>query len=570
MNKNHMPKLFGATLFNPGVWLAGLILTFCMAAQAVPFTGEISFEGELFADAVDYQLGMRHLTGRGAEQDYTKAAERFTKDVKMMRHAQAQYQLGLLYYTGDGVARDYRLAAELIQKSAEQGYPKAQSHLKISTLEELHSTLEALIIHANGGDPIAQTYLGEKYYHEIKDYIQAAYWYSKATKSGNAAAQNNLGLLYQNGYGVEKSYSKAAALFQLAANQGLHQAQFNLGFHYYQGLGIPQSYPAAAAWFQKSADQGNANAQRNLGVLYAKGQGVAQSYANAAAWYKKSADQGNAEAQNYLGGLYDNGRGVLQSFSTAAAWYKKAADQGDANAQNNLGVSYANGQGVAQSYSIASQWFQKSADQGNAEAQNHLGVLYANGLGLAQSYANAAAWYQKSANGGSKNGAQNLAATNQIPASQPTRLEPIYLEPKNTSVISRAEKSPTFTEVVVGIGAIVVAAAAINSMAGLSSNEKASNTNDDIDSNTAKKTKCRSEAKQRLALCETEIRNCDMLDCYIQATCSYSDSSYARRCENKLSGRGKFLGSRYCDGVSGEVYGKGRSKDQVLNEICSE
>src|SRR4051812_23233578 len=52
---------------------------------------------------------------------------------------------------------------------------------------------------------------------------------------GNAAAQNNLGLIYRDGLGVPQDYVEAIKWFRLAAGQGNAGAQFNLGNMYRDG-----------------------------------------------------------------------------------------------------------------------------------------------------------------------------------------------------------------------------------------------------------------------------------------------------------------------------------------------
>ena len=101
--------------------------------------------------------------------------------------------------------------------------------------------------------------------------------------------------------GVAKNYQQAAAWWQKAADQGDAEAQFNLGLMYDNGQGVAQNDQQAAAWYQKAANQGHAKAQYNLGVMYFNGQGVARNYRQAAAWYKKVLAQPdtpeNAEAK---------------------------------------------------------------------------------------------------------------------------------------------------------------------------------------------------------------------------------------------------------------------------------
>ena len=128
---------------------------------------------------------------------------------------------------------------------------------------------------------------------DIKTLIQKA-------NQGNAEAQNNLGVAYYNGEGVEQSYSKAVYWYQKSAEQGNAVAQNNLGVSYYNGEGVEQSYSKAVYWCQKSAEQGNADAQYNLGVAYYNGEGVDKSYSKTVYWLRKACENFNDEACEFL------------------------------------------------------------------------------------------------------------------------------------------------------------------------------------------------------------------------------------------------------------------------------
>jgi len=65
-------------------------------------------------------------------------------------------------------------------------------------------------------------------------------------------AQNNLGVMYQNGRGVRQDDSQAVRWYRKAAEQGYASAQNNLGLMYVNGEGVPQ----AVKWFRKAAEQG--------------------------------------------------------------------------------------------------------------------------------------------------------------------------------------------------------------------------------------------------------------------------------------------------------------------------
>jgi hypothetical protein len=87
-----------------------------------------------------------------------------------------------------------------------------------------------------------------------QDFTQAADLYRRAAEQGNASAQFNLGLLYDNGEGVDKDYAQAAAWYRKAAEQGVARAQFNLGAMYAKGDGVPVNFVEAYFWLDLAAN----------------------------------------------------------------------------------------------------------------------------------------------------------------------------------------------------------------------------------------------------------------------------------------------------------------------------
>ena len=131
---------------------------------------------------------------------------------------------------------------------------------------------------------------------------------------------------------MAQDYKEAVKWYRLAADQGDASAQFNLGVMYDNGQGVAQDYKEAVKWYRLAADQGFASAQFNLGVRYANGQGVAQDYKEAVKWYRLAADQGDAAAQNNLGVRYANGQGVTSNRVIAYALYNLSAATDPSNA----------------------------------------------------------------------------------------------------------------------------------------------------------------------------------------------------------------------------------------------
>jgi hypothetical protein len=150
-------------------------------------------------------------------------------------------------------------------------------------------------------------------------------------ESGDANAQNNLGVIYAKGDGVAKDPTEAAKWYRKAAEQGDGRAQYWLGIMYLAGAGVAEDQNEGIKWFRKAAEQGYAPAQLDLGLYYLVGLGVPKDPTEAFSWYRKAAKQGNADAQSRLAGLYAAGWGALMDEIEALAWYNVSAISGDSN-----------------------------------------------------------------------------------------------------------------------------------------------------------------------------------------------------------------------------------------------
>jgi TPR repeat protein len=114
------------------------------------------------------------------------------------------------------------------------------------------------------------------------------------TPLGSAEQPKAPYVLYEAQVAYERGdYAEAMRLLWPLAEQGDATAQFNLGLMYNDGQGVPQDYAEAVRWHRLSAAQGHVGAQNNLGKMYAEGQGVRQDYAEARRLFRLSAEQGN-------------------------------------------------------------------------------------------------------------------------------------------------------------------------------------------------------------------------------------------------------------------------------------
>lgn len=145
-----------------------------------------------------------------------------------------------------------------------------------------------------------------------------------------------------------------------AAEAGDAAAQFQMGVAYDNGYGVRRDLTEAAKWYERAAEQGHAAAQTSLGSLYENGEGVPQDYSRAIELYRKAAAQGEPMAQHSLGFMYDQGMGVAEDDNEAARLYRAAAEKGLARAQLNLGLMYIDGTGVPQDRRTGMEWLHKA------------------------------------------------------------------------------------------------------------------------------------------------------------------------------------------------------------------
>lgn len=93
---------------------------------------------------------------------------------------------------------------------------------------------ECLKFACKHGDSWAMLHLGGLYEQE-DDYAAAKAIYEKSLKAGNSSANVWLGLLYENGLGVEVDYVKALQLYRTAEAAGCINAKRRIADMYFKG-----------------------------------------------------------------------------------------------------------------------------------------------------------------------------------------------------------------------------------------------------------------------------------------------------------------------------------------------
>ncbi len=92
--------------------------------------------------------------------------------------------------------------------------------------------------------------------YDKQDFSKARKYFEKACDLNNGRGCSNLGVLYQNGQGVEKDLIKATYFYSKACELNNGDGCGALGGLYYNGDGVKQDSKKAAALFEKACKLG--------------------------------------------------------------------------------------------------------------------------------------------------------------------------------------------------------------------------------------------------------------------------------------------------------------------------
>jgi len=229
-------------------------------SEAAKWYGKAANQGH--ADARDSLAGM-YENGHGVEKSYSKAFSLYY-DAAYQGNIHAQERVGFLFENGIGVTQNKNKALEWYKKAAEQGDAKART-----AYEKLSAPAPTPIQNQSYSQNYSLEKIEELYELgnqclESKNYSEAVKYFRWAADENYAPAQDKLGWMYQNGWGVEQDYSKARELYLKAANQGNHFAQASMGLLYYKGWGVQQDLEEALKWYKKAAAQGHQTAIKRI------------------------------------------------------------------------------------------------------------------------------------------------------------------------------------------------------------------------------------------------------------------------------------------------------------------
>ena len=238
-------------------------------AQAVRWYRAAADQGN--AEAQDC-LGFMYRLGRGVAEDKSEAVRWYKKAAKQ-KNAAAMFNLGTAYYNGDGVGIDDVAASAWFLLAQSSGSQPANDAVK-------RMDAEARTLQAEALEKIGDMY--EKGDDLPQSYPDAAAWYRKAAEHGaEPVGLVKLASLLMQGRSGPLDYTEVYGLCEKAAKLGYAPGSYCVGVLYHQGFGVERDPSRAAKWFLESAGEGYALATLRLGEMYWKGDGVKQDNVSA-------------------------------------------------------------------------------------------------------------------------------------------------------------------------------------------------------------------------------------------------------------------------------------------------
>ena len=235
--------------------------------------------------------------------------------------------------------------------------------------QQYFDALSLLLPAAQQGNVDAQFKVGYCY-DMMKQFGDAYKWYCKASEQGVGLAYNNIGWMYQNGFGVKQDYVLAYSNYKTAADIGEPLGCINAGWLLQNGLGVQQDYTKAFDYFLKAAQMNHASAQNSVGLFYHKGWGVEQNQEKAAEWLVKALQNGERQyaANNlcFVASCFWSGRDGVAKADEKRAFdlFSFAAQYDCGRAYKWLGDCYSYAWGTSNDFHKAKYWYEKARDAG--------------------------------------------------------------------------------------------------------------------------------------------------------------------------------------------------------------
>lgn len=299
-------------------------------------------------------LGTYYLNGEGVKKDYSKALHYF-KIAGDQNIPMAQLDMAMMIIRGQGTEANAEIGMNLLESLAadEQTFDivrrKAKYHLARiyrmghSVEVNLDRAISLFAESAEMGEPDAMYEIAVHYARGDglnQDYDMCKYWLEKAVENGCEKACHLLGIMHENGIGMEADPASALIFYKGAADANQADALYRLYEVYHDGdLGEEPNMDTAFDYLEKAIDAGSPEAMCKLGLLYYFGEdGLPQDYSKARKWFEDAAEEEYRDAYYYLGIIYARGDGVPEDFVKSRRLSNIALELGFEDAQKTIDI----------------------------------------------------------------------------------------------------------------------------------------------------------------------------------------------------------------------------------------
>lgn len=353
VNARKMLALSAAKGFAPAMCDLGVMLKKGEGAPANPVAAASWFRLAMNAGSIDgiRELATMYLSDEGVDKDPAEAIRLFRLaadrgDPRSMRW------LGYIYENGDGVSIDVVEANAWYVRGADAGNVYAMENLagllqsgqlptgidKDLALAWVKRALQSL----NLDEPVSETDVfdvqwsrlrvelysdpadligvADGYFYVMHDQTKALRWYQRAADVGNRVGMWSMGVMYINGFAVERNAATAADWFRKGADMGDSRSMRDWATCQYYGRGVGVDAQSAINWLERAAAKGETQSLVELAVIYRFGKRVPCDYANALELYRRAIARNSGDAMVGISTMYADGLGVKRDARIAQQW----------------------------------------------------------------------------------------------------------------------------------------------------------------------------------------------------------------------------------------------------------
>ncbi|KAK8840254.1 hypothetical protein M9Y10_031199 [Tritrichomonas musculus] len=296
-----------------------------------------------------------YFSGMISNEFYPKA-KKFYELCTTFKNPRSYYRLGKIYQSYLGVQGDIIKAIEYYKLAYENNFTRALYDLAliyendeyISNTEKANEYLNLIYSKC---DPYFIYDMGMDCLHT--DYSKALKCFEIASKK-YFLAYLQLGIIYENGFGVERDSTRAKQYFDIYCSYDKLNFSYSVGSMYEKGEKVPLNYYRAREYFQQAASHNHPLAFFELGKMYECGRGGPKDFKLSEKCFDEYIRMKGESKSLRVGNLYKNGLDTFDSnYSNAKKYYNRAlkyyetlAKENDPKAFYHLGLIYENGQGV--------------------------------------------------------------------------------------------------------------------------------------------------------------------------------------------------------------------------------